>query len=192
CGRMPPVLDVDRRFLDVRVGVEVGAHEVAVPRPVVLGVGRGMRSLMYAAFGDVAFEGRRLFVVQYIAGGGQLHDGVVVGEVVVGERLGVLCGVHGEVVLRAQLFDGLDPGGDRVVSEARRLREDQNTGLGLGLLRGGGEGEPTAAQSRTQRQRRGSCPPAASGRSTHPSGTTASLHWYLPLFPTVWDPVTVD
>ena len=75
---------------------------------------------------DVALERRLLHIVQHVAGREQEDDGVVAGEVCVGECAGVLGRIDGEAVVRAERLHRLHGSRDRGVAEAGRLREDQD------------------------------------------------------------------
>ncbi len=119
-------------LLDRGVGGEPGTHELTVVRPVVLGVGRRVDADVAAARGDVGLEGGLLGGVQHVAGGAQEDHGLVLCQVGRGERGGVLGGVDGEVVRRAEVPDGLDADGDRVVPEPRRLGEHEHLVGGIG------------------------------------------------------------
>src|SRR5699024_1620641 len=59
-----------------RVAGEVGADELAVPGPVVLGVARGVDAGVTAAVLDVSLEGGLLLIVEHVAGGGEPDDDV--------------------------------------------------------------------------------------------------------------------
>ena len=75
------VLDVDRRGRrSGRMVAEVRAHQLAVPGPRVLGVGRGVDAHVAAATLDVALERRLLGVVERVARGREEDHGVVVGQ----------------------------------------------------------------------------------------------------------------
>ncbi len=193
CGRMVVVLDERGGFLDVRVGIEPGTHQVAVPRPVVLGVRGRVHTGVPAAVGDVALERRLLVGVEYVARGGQPHHRVVVVEVVVGEGGRVLGGVHREPVFRAQILDRRDPRGDRAVPVPRRLGEDEHArllcrGRALGCTVGrGGECRSRPAQNGAEREHRRPDPPSAAWGRASVAGPAASLHWYL--LPSACQPV---
>jgi hypothetical protein len=75
---------------------------------------------------DVGLEGRLLVGVQDVAGGVEEDDGPVGAEVLRGEEGGVLGGVDGEPVGRSQTPDQSDAVGDRIVTEAGGLGEDQD------------------------------------------------------------------
>ncbi len=135
-----------------RVRVEVGADEVAVPGPVVLGVGRRVHARVAAAGADVALERGLLRGVEHVAGGGQPHDGLVLREVGVGEGVRVLGRGDGEIVGGAELLDRRDAGRDRVVPEPGRLGEDQHVERG-GV--GGGRDEGACRERRGEGRRQG-------------------------------------
>ena len=81
---------------------------------------------MVTAGADVALERRLLGVVEDVAGRAQEDHDVVVGEVRVGERGGVLGRVDLEPVLRRHLGDGDGALRDALgVPEGRGLGEDQ-------------------------------------------------------------------
>ena len=95
CG----VLDLDGRGRGAgRVVVEVGADQVAVPRPVVLGVGGRVDAGVAAAGLDVALERRLLGRGEHVTGGGEEDDDLVLLEVGVVEDRAVLGHGHREVV----------------------------------------------------------------------------------------------
>ncbi len=121
-----PVLHLDGGLLDGGVGGEVGADELAVEGPVVLGVGGGMHAGEAAARADVALEGGLLGGVEHVSGGVEEDHRLVPGEVGGGEGRGVLGRGDREAVRRAQVADRLDARRDGVVSEARRLGEDEH------------------------------------------------------------------
>ncbi len=192
-GRVVAVLDDRGGFLDLRVGVEVRTHQIAVPRPVVLGVRGRVHTRVPAAVGDVALERRLLVVVEHVTRGGQPDHRVVVVQVVVGEGGRVLGGVHREPVFRPQVLDRRDSRGDRAVPVPRRLGEDEHARL---LRRGralrttvdrGGECRARPAQNGAECERRRPDPPSAAwGRASVP-GPAASLHAYL--LPSACQPV---
>ena len=131
-GRMVLVGDLDRRLLLRRVLLEVRADEVAVERPVVLGVGRRVDPDVSATVGDVVLERVLLPLVEHVTGRAQEDHRVVVAQVRGLERGRVLGRVDGEVVRRAQLLDPSDSRLDRVVPEARGLGEHQDLELRCG------------------------------------------------------------
>ncbi len=139
-GGVVVVLHADGGGLDLRVGVEVGADEAAVELPVVLGVGGRVDADVTAAGGHVVLERLLLFGVEDVAGGGEEGDGVVAGQVAGGELGGGLGGVDRDAGVLADLLQGLDARGDRVVAEAGGLGEDQDA-LGGPVDRGVGEFE---------------------------------------------------
>ena len=69
--------DLDRSFLYVRVGDEVGTDEFSVERPVVLGVCGGVNSDVSATPADVGFEGDLLSVVENVLGGVEEYDDLI-------------------------------------------------------------------------------------------------------------------
>jgi hypothetical protein len=145
-GGVRGVLDVDRRgWRAGRVRGEVGPHQVAVPVPGVLRVGRGVDADVAIARPDVALEGVLLQWGQDVAGGGQPDDRVVLREVHVRERGRVLGGVDRESVGGADLLDCRDACRNRVVAEAGGLGEDEDPlqrcgGGGVGGEKTGGHG----------------------------------------------------
>ena len=104
---------------------EVADH-LAVPRPRVLGVGRGVDADEAAAGADVVLEGVLLLGGKDVAGGGEEDDGVEQGEVGGVELGGVLGGNDAEVVGRAERLDRRDALVDRVMPEPGRLREHEH------------------------------------------------------------------
>ena len=128
------VLDVHRRDLelladagDARVVAEVGADEPAVPRPVVLGVRRGVNARVAAAGPDVALERGLLGGVEHVAGRAQEDHYVAVRQIGVGEQGGVLRGVDLEAVLHAHLSDLVVPDGMHSVWRNAAVLEDQRS-----------------------------------------------------------------
>src|SRR5690606_34799852 len=146
-----------------------GTDEPAVPLPVVLGVARGVDAGVAATVLDVTLERPLLLGVQDVTGRREPDD-VVVRQVLLGERPGVLGGVDGEVVLLAQLLDRRDPRGDGVVAERGGLGEDQGAELGvvggwwLSLCAGTTGGERQDEGTGEQRAR-GPYPPPSDQRS---------------------------
>ena len=107
-----PSVDVDvggRR--SGRVAAEVAADQLAVPGPRVLRVGRGVDAGEAAAALDVALERLLLGDVEDVTGRREEGDDVVLREVRVGERGGVLGRGDGEVVGGAELLDRRMPCG---------------------------------------------------------------------------------
>lgn len=176
--RVSGVLDVDRRGLDRGMRLEVGAHETAVEGPVVLGVGGRVDARVTTSPLDVPLERALLGVVEDVTGGREEHHGVVPREVACGEGARVLGGVDRETALGPQLPYGRDPFGNRVVSEARCLREHQHpapAGTGRALRRGrsrhtseeqGGSGTRGQYSCRCAHDRRSSCQPVVKVKSS--------------------------
>ena len=105
-----------------RVVAEVRAHQLAVPGPRVLGVGRRVDAHVAAAAADVALERRLLGVVERVTRGREEHHGVVVGQDVVVEDRGESSVASTWKLLSVpELLDRGDARRDRVVAEARRL-----------------------------------------------------------------------
>ena len=155
CG----VLDVDRRRRrGGRMRGEVGAHQVAVPVPAVLGVGGGVDAHVAVARRDVALECGLLRVGEDVARGRQEDDGLVLGEVGVVEGGRVLGGVDREVVRGAERLDRGDALVDRVVAKVGRLGEDEHA------LEWCGGREPCRQQ------------PSGKYRNEHPQPTPGSPH----------------
>lgn len=153
------VLDLDGRGRGARgVVVEVGADQVAVPGPRVLGVGGRMDAGVPATGLDVALERALLGLVEHVAGGGEEDDDLVLGEVLVGEGRGVLGRRDVEAVGGAELLDGGDALVDVAVPEGSGLREDQGVelvGLGGGCHLVGRPRNGVARRSRLRRTLRG-------------------------------------
>ena len=105
---------------------EVRAHQIAVPIPLVFGVGRGVDPHVAVAGGDVVLERVLLLGCQDIARGREEHDRVVLGEIRRRERGRILGGVDLEAVGRADLLNRRDAGRDRVVTERGRLGEHEH------------------------------------------------------------------
>ena len=134
-GRVGGVLHDGRRGRRaVRVVAEVRAHQLAVPRPAVLGVGRGVDAGVAAARADEALERRLLGVVEHVTGGREEDHRVVVAEDVVGEPGRVLGGVDLPVLVGAELAERGDARADRVVPEAGGLREHQGAQALAGII----------------------------------------------------------
>ena len=153
-GRVRGVLDLDGRGRGARrVVVEVGADEVAVPGPVVLGVGRRVDAGVAAAGLDVALERGLLGRVEHVTGGGEEDDDLVLREVGVVERAAVLGGRHREVVVGGERLDGGGRLVDVGVAERSRLGEEERVerllrGCGGGCLRVGGPRDRVAQGAR--------------------------------------------
>ena len=125
-GGVCRVLDLDGRGRGaVRVVVEVGTDQVAVPRPVVLGVGGRVDAGVAAAGLDVALERRLLGRGEHVTGGGEEDDDLVLLEVGVVEDAAVLGHGHREVVGDGELLDRGRRLVDVGVAERGSLGEDQ-------------------------------------------------------------------
>ncbi len=155
-GRVVVARDVHVGLLDLRVRLEPGADQLAVPGPVVLGVGRGVHARVAAARVDVVLERGLLFGIQHVTGRGKPNDGGESGQVVGVERGRVLGGLDREPVLRAELLDRGDTGGNRVVPEAGGLGEDQDGRVGLGRRRLGRRDSETGHQGQRANRETGS------------------------------------
>jgi len=131
-GRVVLVEHTERGLANVgvvRMAIEPGAGEPAVPRPVVLRVRGGMNSHVSATSLDVALEIVLLCGVQYVASCVEEDNCAVSREVLRGERAGVFGRVYGEPILLSELPDSGDPDSDGAVAESGRLREDEYAGL---------------------------------------------------------------
>ncbi len=83
-----------------------GAEQVAVERPIVFGVGRGMHADVAATVLHVRREGGLLRGVEHVAGGVEPDHGGVAGQRGGGEDSGVFGRVDGEAVFGAERLHG--------------------------------------------------------------------------------------
>ena len=119
-------LDVDAGLLDVGVAEEVGAHQRAVERPVVLRVGRRMDADVPAAGADPGLERGLLVVVEHVTRRQQKHHHLESRQVV-GRKLRRILGRLGDVSAgRLQVHQLCDRGRDRFVPEPRGAAEQQH------------------------------------------------------------------
>src|SRR3954452_25040644 len=127
-GRRAGVLDdAVRRRRARSVAAEARADQADVPGPAGEAVGGGMDAEEAAAATDVALERAPVGLARDgLSRRRQEDEGVVAGEVAVGERPLVLGLLHGEAMRPAEPPDRRDPDGDRVVAEAGGLREHEH------------------------------------------------------------------
>jgi hypothetical protein len=123
--RMTAVGDADHRRLRDGMRDERRPDEIAVPRPVVLGVRGRMHPDEPTTSSHEPLKGALLGAVEDVAGGQQEHHHVEPGQAGVGERGGVLGMGARDPSLGGNLQEGVHGLVDAVVPEARRLREDQ-------------------------------------------------------------------
>ncbi len=112
--------------LDLGVTFEPRTDQPAVPRPVVLGVGRAVDAEERAAVAVPRLERGLLLIVEHIARGVQEDDSVVVLEVGPIERSGVFSGGDCEAMPFGELVEAGDAIGDRAVAEAGGFGEHQH------------------------------------------------------------------
>ena len=122
--------DLHGRVLVLGMVLEVGADQLAVPGPVVLGVRGGVDPSEAATSLDVGLERRLLLGVQDVAGRGEEDDGVVLLERLGSEVGRVLGVVDGDPLGAGHLAHGGDALLDRVVPEHGGLAKDQHELLG--------------------------------------------------------------
>src|SRR4051812_2213377 len=127
CRCASVVHDDARRRRPGGVLAKARADQADVPRPAGEAVRGGMDADEAAAATDVTLERTPVILSRDRHPGRRKEDeGVVAGEVAVGEGALVLGLVDGERVLSAEAADRRDPRRDRVVTEAGRLREHQH------------------------------------------------------------------
>ena len=122
--RAGPEPDGDR--LHGGVAGEPGAEQLAVERPAVLGVGRGVHADEPAAAAHVLLQRGPAGRVEHVTGRGQEHHRPVAGQPRRRERGRVLGRRDGEPGVGRELADRGDAGRDRCVPEAGRPGEDQH------------------------------------------------------------------
>ena len=125
-GRMHSISHVDLSLLNSRMAVEISPHQVAVPSPVVLGIGRRVDTHKTTATANVAFEGPLLVRSQYIAGRIEKNHRPVRCQSLVGKTPRVLGGLDGETVFPPQGLDSGNTVGNGIVAETSGFGKDQN------------------------------------------------------------------
>src|SRR4051812_7225068 len=90
---MARVRDMHRCSLDLRMAGEIGADQLAVPGPVVLGIARRMDADEPTTGPDIPLERRLLLRVENISGRAQENDGLISRECAIGEGSRILGGV---------------------------------------------------------------------------------------------------
>ena len=168
-GGMDAVDHVQGRRLDRRVAPKLGAEESEVPRPAVLGVGRGVHTDEPAPSPDEPHERVLLPRSEDVARRQDEQDGVVRLEGIVAKDVGALGGHDGEAVLGPELPDRRDRIRDRGVTESRRLRENQHT-LRADSGRGRGADERDQDRARRRNQGHSNAEVSCSGTKAVPSG----------------------
>src|SRR6188508_1170916 len=109
---MRGILDLNRRVLNIGMPVEIGPDQGPVERPVVFRVGGRMNADEAASPADIPLERGFLRRVQHVAGGGEKHDRLVLGERFVREHSRVLGRVDRKSTRAALLADSVDAGRD--------------------------------------------------------------------------------
>ena len=125
-GRMNSVGHVNLALLDGRMAVEISPHQVAVPSPVVLGVGRRVDTHKTAATADVAFECPLLVRGQYIAGRIEKNHRPIRCQSLVGKTPRVLGGFDDKTVFPPQGLDSGNTVGNGIVAKTSGFAEDQD------------------------------------------------------------------
>ena len=123
-GRMDPVGHLDLSLLDGRMTGEIGPHQVAVPSPAVLGIGRRVDADKTAAAANVAFESPLLISGQYIAGSVEKNYRPVRCQTLVSKMPRVLGSLDGKTVFPPQGLDGGNAVGNGIVAETSGFGED--------------------------------------------------------------------
>ena len=149
---MRRVLDHDRSFLYGRVPEEVGAHELSVPWPTVLGVGGGVHPHETSISANVSFERLLLRLVQHVLGGIEEHEDGVAAEVVARELARVLGDVDAEAFGLRELTKHTLTALDRGVPEAGGPGEDEDAKCIVSVRDGGVGGVTTARNERYAQQ----------------------------------------
>jgi hypothetical protein len=117
------------------MALEIAAHHLAVPAPVVMRVGGGMHA--DDALAGLEKADQRIapcagepFGIRFLRVGGAAHehDGLVGSQLFRREHLGILAHLMAVAQLGRQLFQRLDAGRDRVVPIAGAAGVDEHAG----------------------------------------------------------------
>ena len=82
----------------VGVAIEVGAYQLAIPGPVIFGVGSGVNTHKATTGLNPPVHLQLLGIVQHIARGIEKNNDVVVFQGLLGELLAIFCGVDNEII----------------------------------------------------------------------------------------------
>src|SRR5689334_12332089 len=106
---MAQVRDMHGCSLDLRMAGEIGADQLAIPRPVVLSIARRMDADEPAAGADIPLERCLLLRVENIPGRAQEDDSLISREYAIGEGGCILGGVDRKSVFGTEGPDRRDP-----------------------------------------------------------------------------------
>jgi len=134
---MGAIEDEDLRLLGRRMVIEEGADEPAVPCPAVFGGGGAVDAGESAAVLNVRFERRLLLGVEHVLRRVQKDDRRIAGKVLYREGSGLFGGIDDEAVFVSKALNGVDAGGDGLMTISVRLREYENADIRCGLRRNG-------------------------------------------------------
>ena len=109
-----------------RMTWKVRAHQLAVPRPAIFGVGGGMDARKAAPGLDVILHRRLLGRVEYVAGRVEKDDGFVLRQIRPREGRRIFGRRDRKVVRRAQCLNRRDPLVNRIVPKSGCLREHEH------------------------------------------------------------------
>lgn len=123
---MRPINYFNDSFLNRWMTAESRADELAVPRPIVFGVGCGMYAYESASSIDVALKGFLLRIAQHVARGIEKDHHAVARQTVIRKAVGVLRSINEKAVCCAELLHRLDASGDGIVPKSCCLAEYQN------------------------------------------------------------------
>ena len=123
------VTHIEFRLLDLRMALEVCAHQFPVPGPVVFAVRGGMYAKESAPGLNIAFEIGLLHMVKHIPCGIEEDHGGVAFQRILPEVCGVLGGIHHIPVRGAEFHQGQFAHTDGTVPESLGGGEHQHPGL---------------------------------------------------------------
>src|SRR5690606_29329414 len=105
-------------FLYFRMVGEIGAHQPAIPFPVVFRIGGGMNPYKSSAGLDVSLKRGFLCSIQYVPRRVQKDYSRILFQAVVIENGRIFSGIHRESLFLAHLYDGLGSGFDAAMPES--------------------------------------------------------------------------
>jgi len=124
CRRVHSVDYANFGGLYVRVTIEVRADQLAVPGPLILGVGRSVNADKPSSALNKALKCGLLVWVEYVSRRVEENDGSVVVQRLVVKYGAVFCRMDREAVGIPQAANGRYRGRNRVVSKTGRMGED--------------------------------------------------------------------